>query len=75
MANNAQPPRTAFIHIMLGRLMPTANCNGDVHLTWFARPETGIFFVSQQATHLRTNRIKHKSNASSARLTAPKLKA
>ena len=55
--------------------MPTANCNGDVHLTWFARPETGIFFVSQQATHLRTNRIKHKSNASSARLTAPKLKA
>ena len=41
-ANNAQPPRTDFILIMLGRLMPTANSNGDAHLAWFARSETGI---------------------------------
>ena len=74
-ANNAQPPRTAFIRIVLGGRMPTANSDGDVLLTWLARPETGICFVPQQATHLRTNHIKHKNNALPARLTAQKLKA
>lgn len=74
-ANNAQPPRTDFIRIMLGRRMPAANCSGDAHLAWFARSETGICFVRQQTAHLRTIHIKHKNNALPARLTAQKIKA
>ena len=74
-ANNAQPPRTAFIRMMLVGLMPRQTAAADAHLARFARPKTGICFVPQQATHLRTIHIKHKGNALPVRLTAPKHKA
>lgn len=74
-ANNAQPPRTAFIRTVLGRLMPRQTAAADAHLARFARPKMGICFVPQQTAHLRTIHIRHKNSALPARLTGPKHKA
>ena len=60
-ANNAQPPRTAFIRTVLVGLMPMANSSGEAHLARFAGPKTGICFVPQQTAHLRTIHIRHKT--------------
>ena len=60
-ANNAQPPRTAFIRIVLVGLMPRQTAAADAHLARFARPKTGICFVPQQTAHLRTIHIRHKT--------------
>ena len=55
------PPLEPLLSVLCWQANAKANSSGDAHLARFARPKTGICFVPQQTTHLRTIHIRHKT--------------